>query len=76
MSVEKIGKTTFDREEKLGKGRFGCVFRGSYGKHREVAIKRIDKSLSQVDSASYRKAEGHSNIIRFFCSYNKDVEFM
>ena len=70
MSVEKIGKITFSRSERLGKGQFGwCVFKGKYGKDLiDVAVKRLVKDESMVDSSLHCKAE-------FFCLKKRDIEF-
>lgn len=76
MSIEKIGKLSLDREQRLGKGCFGTVFCGKYGKNKiDVAIKRLDKVDVLFDLSAYRKAEGHPNIIRYYCTKRKDVEF-
>ena len=76
MSLEKIGKITFSRSERLGKGQFGCVFKGKYGKDLiDVAVKRLVKDETMVDSSLYCKAEGHTNIIKFFCLKKRDIEF-
>jgi hypothetical protein len=76
MSVEKIGKVTFSRCDRLGKGRFGCVFKGKYGKSLiDVAIKKIVKGETLMDSSQYIKVDGHPNLIKCFCLKKTDNEF-
>jgi len=60
----------------LGKGQFGCVFKGKYGKDLiDVAVKRLVKDETMVDSSPYCKAEGHANISKFLCLKKRDIEF-
>jgi predicted Ser/Thr protein kinase len=72
---EKIGKLSFFRSDLIGKGRFGWVFKGKYDMN-EAAVKRIEKRDSQVESHIFREADRHPNIIRYFCTKAKDIEFM
>ena len=74
--LEKIGKLSFCRADLVGKGRYSWVFRGKYDNMVEVAVKRLEKRESQVESHLFRKADGHHNIIRYFCTKENDIEFM
>ena len=75
LTMEKIGKLTFSRADLIGSGKYGSVFRGTYLNAVDVAIKRLDKSHTKIDSTLYLKAHEHQNIIQYFCVNNKDVEF-
>lgn len=73
--MEKIGKLSFNRAQLLGAGKFGKIFVGKYKNSLDVAIKRVDKSETEIDCAVYVKANGHPNIIQYYGINNKDVEF-
>ena len=75
--LERIGKLNFCRSDLIGKGRYGSVFKGRYDRYMvDVAVKRLDKYDSQVESDILWKASGHPNVIRYFCLKDIDVEFM
>ena len=42
----------------------------------DVAVKRLDKYDSQVESDILWKASGHPNVIRYYCLKDNDIEFM
>ena len=74
--MEKIGELTFFRSDLIGSGRFGWVFRGKLTDAVDVAVKRIEKRLVHVESKDYLMAHKHPNIIRYFATKHKDVEFL
>ena len=74
--MEKIGKLSFSRSDFLGKGRYGSVFYGKLEGTLDVAVKRVEKRFTQVESKSLLKADGHPNIARYFCTKENDPEFM
>jgi hypothetical protein len=73
--MERIGKLTFNRADLIGSGKYGSVFRGTYKDAVNVAIKRLDKRNTKIDSTLYIKAHEHQNIIQYISICNKDVEF-
>ena len=73
--MEKIGKLSFSRGDFIGRGRYGTVFRGKLEGSLNVAIKRLEKRFTQVESHSLLKADGHPNIIRYFSTEESDIEF-
>ena len=73
MQVE-IDKLRFRRSDRLGTGKFGWVFRGKYENVVTVAIKRMEKQLTELDSRLYSIANGHPNIIHYFYT-NEDDDF-
>ena len=75
LTMEKIGKLTLNRADLIGSEKYGYVFRGTYLNAVNVAIQRLDKSQTKIDSTLYLKANEHQNIIQYFCVNNKDVEF-
>ena len=77
QEMERIGKLNFSRLDLIGKGRYGWVFKGKYNKGMiDVAVKRVEKRESQVESLLLSKADSHPNIVRYFCTKENDVEFM
>ena len=50
------------------RGRFGPVFKGKLDGKLDVAIKRVEKKKTQVaESQFYFSANGHPNVINFYC---------
>ena len=75
--MERIGRLSINRGSPIGEGRFGTVFRGTYETFKDVAVKRFRKVKTQVDTEIYLKASvGHPNIIQYFCTTGRDVEFL
>lgn len=74
--MEKIGKVSFSRSDFLGRGRFGSVFRGKLNNTLDIAVKRVEKRLVHIEADTFFRADGHANIIRHYCTKDKDVEFM
>ena len=75
-SVEAIGELSIFRSESLGSGRFGTVFAGQFANRVDVAIKRMEKSQTKVDSNLYLKANGLPNLIEYYAINSTDIEFM
>ena len=77
--IVKVGKLTFSRDDFLGKGGYGTVFRGKLeGTTIDVAIKRIDKTELKKDFFEieiYPKIQQHPNIVRFH-HVEKDEDFV
>ena len=74
---EKIGsKLSFNISDLIKKGRYGKVFQGTYQGCKAVAIKRLDKSETEVDIKAYMDVWGHANIIQLFCIKTSHKEFM
>jgi len=74
---EEIDKITFRRSDRLGTGKFGWVFCGKYEHVVTVAIKRMEKQLTKLDSRLYNIANGHPNIIHYFYSNeDDDIEYL
>jgi len=65
--VEKVGRLTIFRAERLGTGRFGSVFPGKIkGFVEEVAIKLMEKKKFQIDSNLYVQVNQNPNLIRYY----------
>ena len=73
---ERIGKVSFNRSTSRGSGRFGKVFTGKYKNAVNIAVKRLKKEDTQVLSKLYLRANGHPNIINYYCTEDSDVEFL
>ena len=74
--MERIDKKlSINRAAFLGKGKYGSVFKGSYKTIVPVAINRFDKSVTTVDGDLYLKSAGYPNIISYYGTSKKDVEF-
>jgi len=73
--LENVGELSFSRADCLGSGRFGKVFTGKLNNDMKVAIKRMEKEKTQVDSILLLKARSHPNIIDFYVTDESDIEF-
>ena len=72
----QIGELFFNREDVLGHGSFGHVYRGKFKGEIDVAIKRIVKfEVNKFERDFMPTIENHPNIIHFFC-VEEDVDFM
>jgi hypothetical protein len=75
--MERIGKLSFRRADSIGLGKQHCeVFHGKFENTLAVAIKRMQKKRTKVDSTFYLNTNGHPNIIQYFCTEDDDIEFM
>lgn len=74
--VNIIGKLSFNRNDVIGSGSFGHVFKGKFESAIDVAIKRIVKlDVSQFEKDVMPTIENHPNVIRFYC-VEQDYDFM
>lgn len=76
---EKIGKISYNPTLQLGSGSIGsAVFKGSF-QNREVAVKRLLKSMwsetAENEAACLIASDMHPNIVRYFCM-EKSAEFV
>ena len=71
-----VGKLSFYRENRLGLGKYSSVFKGKFEDKKTVAIKRLLKDQSRVDSHLLLNGGGHPNILPYNCIEEADVEFM
>ena len=64
-----LAQLLFSQKDELGeRGRFGLVFRGKLDGKLDVAIKRVERKKTKfANSQFYYNANGHPNIINFFC---------
>ena len=78
MNMEKVGQGQLSicRSKCLGSGRFGKVFPGRFKDAVDVAVKRIEKELVQVDSNLLLTVNGHPNIRNYYDTDETDPEFM
>ena len=78
MEMEKvgIGHLSICRTKYLGSGRFGKVFPCKYKGVVDVAVKRMEKELVQVDSNLLLMTIGHPNIVNYFDTDETDPEFI
>jgi len=74
MHMESFGSLTLRKVDHIGSGQFGKVFRGKYEKAVTVAIKRMEKKKTKVDSRLYKLANDHPNVIQHYYT-NKDEDF-
>jgi hypothetical protein len=57
-------------------GRFGLVYKGKLDGKLDVAIKRVEKKKTEVaESQFYFKANGHPNMMNFYCLVAGDSIF-
>ena len=79
-SIKTIGKLSFCTCGKpnclLGKGGFGDVYRGKFDGQVEVAVKRVDKFRTKVETDILRKADCHPNILRFYITEEKNQRYI
>lgn len=76
--LETIGQLSFSRVDCLGSGRFGKVFTGKLTSDDgviDVAIKRMKKEKTRLESILLLKANGHPNVINYYVTDESDVEF-
>ena len=69
-TLKEIGKLSFTRDDQLGVGSFGTVYRGKY-KNKDVidvAVKRIlkEKVTSDFETTFLAKIASHPNILRYY----------
>jgi len=58
------------------RGRFGPVFKGKLDGQLDVAVKRVAKKKTQVaQSQFFFSANGHPNVINFYCLVASDSKF-
>ena len=76
--VKRIGKLSYSISDPLksNRGRYGKVFTGMFEEIKAVAVKRLDKSETQVDINSYLTACEHPNIIQYFCLEKGHLEYL
>ena len=76
--MEKVvGRLSFSREDIIGKGGFGVVFKGQFERNVVVAVKRIlkkrdDGILTTVESETLSRVDGHPNIVRYYITEQDD----
>ena len=77
MNMEKVelGHLSICRKKHLGSGRFGKVFPGQLNDTVDVAVKRMEKGLVQVDTKLVSSIV-HPNIINYYGTDETDFEFM
>jgi len=76
MNNAHIGKIRFCRNDSPGgSGQFGSVFRGTYDKVIDVAVRRIVLKDFLVELEVLRRAQTHLNIPILYGS-DRDVEFV
>ena len=77
MKMEKVGlgQLSICRAKCLGSGQFGKVFPGRFKEAVDVAVKRMEKELVQVDLTLLFKTNGHPNIVNYFDNDDTDPEF-
>lgn len=66
-----IGQLSIDRQDKLGKGGEGMVFKGKF-KGIDIAVK---ETTSSYEEDILVKVDNHPNILRFYCK-EKDDNYM
>ena len=77
--MERIGRISFNRSDFIGRGQFGCVFRGKLSGLFDIAVKRVEKKILKEENipvGSLFRADAHPNIIRTYCTKEKNEDFM
>lgn len=77
MKTNTTEKLKFGKNNVLGKlGRFGAVYKGKFEGKLDVAIKELEKKKTEVAKSQYfYNANGHPNILNFFCLVTIDSKF-
>ena len=86
MSTFRVGKVKYYTDQIIGRGSFGTVYSGILrggiygGDARPIAVKRIergrvDECLIQREVELMQKANGHPNILSYFCT-ETDTNFV
>lgn len=64
--MQEIGKLRYNRDNVIGKGRYGTVYKAEYEDCKDVAVKRVLKlSASQFEIDILRLVE-HRNILFYY----------
>ena len=75
-NLKRIGELSFNREDVLGKGSYGFVYRGKYKDLIDVAIKRIVKEeFNKFEEEIFLRIGNHPNILHHYGTEN-DINFM
>ncbi len=76
--LKRIGRLSYSREDRLGTGSFGSVFRGKFRENEEkpeieVAIKRIEQiEGKEVEKIVMGDIEPHPNVLQYYCVEEED----
>lgn len=79
--VKTIGRLTFNRNDHLGGGSFGKVYKGKFKEFDgqpeiDVAIKRIERSdFKKMEEVVIKSIQSHPNVLRYYCT-EIDDDFM
>jgi len=75
--IKKVGQLSFSRNDVLGSGSFGTVYKGKFKGTIDVAIKRIlrEKVTSDVETVVMAEIQSHPNVLRYYC-VEEDDDFM
>jgi serine/threonine-protein kinase/endoribonuclease IRE1 len=75
--IKKVGQLSFSRNDVMGSGSFGTVYKGKFMGTIDVAIKRIlrEKVTSQVETVVMTQIKSHPNVLRYFC-VEEDEDFV
>lgn len=79
MEVYADGKLIFNRKDFLGKGRYGPVFKGQLkgdkSSRKIVAVRRVLKAESIVESHLLHKSLIHPHVVSYYGTFENDIEF-
>jgi len=79
--VKRIGRLSYDRNDLIGNGSFGKVYKGKFKESEEkseidVAIKRIeDVDVKAIEKVIMENIEPHPNVLHCYC-IEEDDDFM
>lgn len=71
--MEEIDKVKFNGGQPIGTGTYGKVFKGIL-EGTLVAVKQLEKNITQVNMPLLRKADTHTNILRYYWYLEKDMK--